>query len=363
MSTPILLLAPGDRIPNFSLPAADGAVRMFYLDVSGLPAVLFVLASVRGRDPERGLAEIATRAADLRAAGAEVFAMVGDDAATAAATAERLGIDFPFYADARGAVLPLLLAPAAARAPRPPKAPGARRAEARAAPGTPYRTFVLDSNQRILEVIEPGGAERHAGRALETLRRWQTRQPEAQVLTSGAPVLFVPNVFDSGFCDRLIDVWRRKGHEEGGDAGGYGAGISQTGKQTLDHIITDPPLNDQICETFMRRIAPELTKAYGDLTERYYFDRHVIISYEAERQDFFGAHRDNFTKETRNRTFAVSLNLNEDYEGGELRFPEYGRHCYRPPAGTACVFSCSLLHEALPVTRGQRWVLTSFFWR
>ena len=26
----------------------------------------------------------------------------------------------------------------------------------------------------------------------------------------------------------------------------------------------------------------------------------------------------------------------------------------------ACVFSCSLLHEALPVTKGRRFVLTTF---
>ena len=32
-----------------------------------------------------------------------------------------------------------------------------------------------------------------------------------------------------------------------------------------------------------------------------------------------------------------------------------------PPTGGAAVFSCSVLHEALPVTRGRRFVLTTFF--
>jgi predicted 2-oxoglutarate/Fe(II)-dependent dioxygenase YbiX len=32
-----------------------------------------------------------------------------------------------------------------------------------------------------------------------------------------------------------------------------------------------------------------------------------------------------------------------------------------PPAGAAAVFSCSLLHQVLPVTRGRRFVLTTFF--
>ena len=58
---------------------------------------------------------------------------------------------------------------------------------------------------------------------------------------------------------------------------------------------------------------------------------------------------------------ALTLNLNSDeYDGGELMFPEYGDYRHKPPAGAAVVFSCSLLHEALPVTRGQRFALLSF---
>jgi predicted 2-oxoglutarate/Fe(II)-dependent dioxygenase YbiX len=54
------------------------------------------------------------------------------------------------------------------------------------------------------------------------------------------------------------------------------------------------------------------------------------------------------------------LNLNDDYDGGELRFPEYGTDRYRPAAGEALVFSGAHLHEVLPVSRGQRFVLLSF---
>ena len=64
-----------------------------------------------------------------------------------------------------------------------------------------------------------------------------------------------------------------------------------------------------------------------------------------------GAHRDNTTKGTAHRRFAVTINLNAgEFEGGELRFPEFGPRTYRPPTGGAVVFSCSLLHEAPPVT-------------
>jgi hypothetical protein len=50
----------------------------------------------------------------------------------------------------------------------------------------------------------------------------------------------------------------------------------------------------------------------------------------------------------------VTINLNaEEYDGGDLRLPEFGRQAYRAPTGGAVVFSCSLLHEALPVTRAR----------
>ena len=84
--------------------------------------------------------------------------------------------------------------------------------------------------------------------------------------------------------------------------------------------------------------------------------------YDAETGGWFRRHRDNTTPFTAHRQFAVSLNLNptEQYDGGEVRFPEFGRQLYRPEAGSALVFSCSLLHEAVPVERGRRFGLFTF---
>ena len=57
----------------------------------------------------------------------------------------------------------------------------------------------------------------------------------------------------------------------------------------------------------------------------------------------------------------MTLNLNsEDYEDGELVFPEYGPERYKPASGGAVIFSCSLIHEALPVSRGRRFALLTF---
>ncbi len=49
----------------------------------------------------------------------------------------------------------------------------------------------------------------------------------------------------------------------------------------------------------------------------------------------------------------------EDFEGVDLRFPEYGPDLYRPGTGDAVIFSRSLLHEAMDVTKGERSTLLS----
>jgi predicted 2-oxoglutarate/Fe(II)-dependent dioxygenase YbiX len=83
--------------------------------------------------------------------------------------------------------------------------------------------------------------------------------------------------------------------------------------------------------------------------------------YDAEDGGYFRPHRDNTTAGTAHRRFAVSINLNaEDFEGGDLRLPAFGPRTYRPPTGGAVVFSCSLLHEATPVTAGTRYAFLPF---
>lgn len=90
-------------------------------------------------------------------------------------------------------------------------------------------------------------------------------------------------------------------------------------------------------------------------------ERYLIACYDSKEGGYFRPHRDN--DGNGHRQFAVTLNLNsEDYEGGDLKFPEYGQQVYRAPTGGACVFSCFLLHEATPVTRGTRYAFVPFLY-
>jgi predicted 2-oxoglutarate/Fe(II)-dependent dioxygenase YbiX len=83
-----------------------------------------------------------------------------------------------------------------------------------------------------------------------------------------------------------------------------------------------------------------------------------IVRYDSASGGVLHAHRDNSTKETAHRRFTMTINLNAgDYEGGALRFREYGDHLYEVERGTAVIWSAALLHEVMPVTRGDRFVL------
>jgi predicted 2-oxoglutarate/Fe(II)-dependent dioxygenase YbiX len=91
-------------------------------------------------------------------------------------------------------------------------------------------------------------------------------------------------------------------------------------------------------------------------------ERYIVACYSAEDRGHFRAHRDNTTKGTAHRRFAVTINLNDEFEGGELSFPEYGPRSFKPPAGGAVVFSCSLLHAASEVTGGTRYAFLPFLY-
>jgi predicted 2-oxoglutarate/Fe(II)-dependent dioxygenase YbiX len=180
-----------------------------------------------------------------------------------------------------------------------------------------------------------------------------------------APVLIVPRIFEPAFCKRLIALYEAQGGAESGfmrDVGGRTVGLLDgKHKRRKDTIIEDEQLLAQFRARISARLVPEILKAFQFRATR--IERYIVACYDSAERGFFNAHRDNTTKGTAHRRFAVTINLNTgDYEGGELRFPEFGPATYVAPAGGAVVFSCSLLHEALPVTAGRRYATLPFLY-
>ena len=229
-----------------------------------------------------------------------------------------------------------------------------------AGPGGEYRPhwLVLDP---ALRVIGRFGLDQGAD-AIALVRAGAG--VEAGGADNWAPVLRVPHVIEPELCRRLIDLYEAHGGEESGfmrDVNGKTVLIVDAGhKQRRDHIVEDEALRREIVLRMRRRLNPALERAFQFSATR--IERHLVACYEAGH-GHFRPHRDNTTRGTAHRRFAVTINLNADeYEGGDLRFPEFGPRTYRAPTGGAIVFSCSLLHEATPVTRGRRFAFLPFLY-
>ncbi len=317
-------VASGERAADFVARRGDGQPTRFYGYVGGTPAV--IVFSGAGGEP----------------AATAVGALLGD----------RLGPEIPVHVVATGTVAD------AATFSDPNGA--VHRAYGVPDDGDPV-SVVVDPNVRVVTtyahaeptadiaaIADAVAAATHAGGDGFAQRQ--------------APVLFVPKALSSGLRGDLIALWERAGAVETGVEASVGQARTETTdrrrKRRRDHTVTDPDLLRTLSTHIGRRVMPELRKAFAYGATR--FEGFKIGCYDADDAGFFTAHRDNLSPATAHRAFALTLNLNEDYAGGELRFPEYGLQRYRPAAGEALVFSGAHLHEVLPVERGRRFVLLSF---
>lgn len=179
-----------------------------------------------------------------------------------------------------------------------------------------------------------------------------------------APVLIVPRVFERELCQELIAFYEARGGAPSGvmrQVEGRTIGVLDDFKSRRDVTVDDPALRQRLMRKLTRSLAPEMAKVFQFQATR--IERYIIACYDAQEGGYFRPHRDNETLGTAHRRFACSINLNADaFEGGDLRFPEFGPRTYRPPTGGAVIFSCSLQHEATPVTRGRRYAFLPFFY-
>ena len=220
--------------------------------------------------------------------------------------------------------------------------------------------FLIDPAFRIAmaEPIE------HTAAVLERLRR-ELRDAPALADSPFAPVLTLPRILEPELCARLIDYYRRGAPSPSGFAIEVGGRtvqhVNPVLKRRSDVTIEDEELIETLRMRLETRLFPMVKRALG--WQAKYIERYLICRYAEQDLGFFFPHRDDATAGTAHRKFAVTLNLNaEDYVGGDLRFPEFGQRAYRPPTGGATVFCCSLLHEATPVTQGERFVFVPFLY-
>lgn len=225
-------------------------------------------------------------------------------------------------------------------------------------------TLILDPTLRVLNIVPFTNPESHVQQVVDFLAGLPELGRE-QPAGAQAPVLVVPRIFEPELCRTLVDYY---GSHEPTDSG-FMREVDGKTVEVLDHnfkrrqdcMIADQSLRDGCRLRVVQRLVPEIAKAYQFRATR--IERYIVACYDSTSGGYFKPHRDNTTKGTAHRRFAVTINLNaEDYEGGDLCFPEYGRQLFRAPTGGAVVFSCSVLHEARPIVSGTRYCFLPFLY-
>lgn len=232
-------------------------------------------------------------------------------------------------------------------------------------PNIPARRFwiVLDPTLRVLAVFpfQPEGGEH------EALFTFLEKLPPAALYAGvplQAPVIYLRDVFEPEFCRKLVGLYETHGGTESGfmrEVDGKTVHIlDHNHKRRSDYLIEDEEIIRETQKRVQRRILPEILKVHQFTATR--MERYIVSCYTGEEGGHFRQHRDNTTKGTAHRRFAISINLNDEFEGGELSFPEYGPQAFKMPTGAAVIFSCSLLHMVSRVTKGRRYAFLPFLY-
>lgn len=337
-------LAPGERLHDLLFTLPSGRVVSLYDNRwFGWPAVLHFAATPDAA--AAGCARLRALADDFASLEARIYVVTGGPDHDNGALAQRLGAPFPVLRDAEGALnQALTLSPDAASLQVP-------------------RTLVFDPILRLEAAFAEPDVARQCDRALAMLRARAAARP-SHIVTDQPPVLVMPRVLEPEQCRRLIRLWETSEKIEGrvnSEAAG-GNTVNLRTKVRSDVAVPDGSAESRdLLDALSRQLLPEVLKAFGFRVTRVETPR--IGCYDAGEGGHFAAHRDNNTRQTEYRRFAMSLNLNTgEYEGGNLRFPEFGPQLYAPDVGGAVVFCCSLLHLAAPVAKGRRFGLFAFFY-
>ena len=316
------LKLPGDPLGALPLKGADGAIINLWDQSLAGHAVLLWFSGPAPSDELR--AALTRELVELDAYETIAYEVTPDGAAPAAGTPLKQAIDGGKAAQTLGAAVP--------------------------------GYAVLDAARRLVGIYANDGLDE----ALATCRGLFGRSaPDA--VGAQAPVLILPGLFEPELCRRLIEHWNvsEKRADTVSSVSHGDAYASAAFKKRRDVWISEPDLLRLLQQRIGRRAVPEIRKAFNFRVVHGEVMR--IGCYDSADGGYFRAHRDNTTPYTAHRQFAMSVNLNTgEYEGGDVHFPEYGRQLYRPDVGGAVIFSCSILHEAMPVTKGRRFGLFTF---
>jgi predicted 2-oxoglutarate/Fe(II)-dependent dioxygenase YbiX len=162
------------------------------------------------------------------------------------------------------------------------------------------------------------------------------------------PVLLVPDVILPAQAQRLIHYFEEHEADAFRNSGTY---------KSRSHLHPSKALELELDNKLCKSLLPEIGKVfYSQISHR---ETYKICCYDASEKGAFGKHRDTIDPHL-HRRYALTLVLNDDYEGGGIRFPEYSDDIVPVPKYAAVIFPGSLYHQVREIGRGRRYVLVSF---
>ncbi|AQS85238.1 hypothetical protein A0U92_11095 [Acetobacter aceti] len=230
---------------------------------------------------------------------------------------------------------------------------------------TVHRLYNVDRKQVLWVLVDPMLRIKQvlpdSPDVAELLNQWLDHAPRFQ--NGPIPALMLDGVLEPQFCQALISYYKSQPQNFSGiltrnSEGAAIQTISQSFKRRHDCVLRDETLVRGLQARIIRRVVPEIRKSFQCTVTG--MDRMIVGCYDAAELGGFGPHRDNTVKGAFHRLFAISLNLNNDFRGGDLVFPEFSDQGFCPPAGGALIFSSALMHAVRPVTEGKRYACLPF---
>ncbi len=164
-------------------------------------------------------------------------------------------------------------------------------------------------------------------------------------------IKIMDNFLDQEYYSFLNDIINNKQFYKAMQGIGNSQLVQEEHKIRLDYTLTNPE-----CSVIDK---PLVNKAECNCTLR---ERWRLLYYNGddEKKAFRDAHTD-WTSYSCHRRMSIIIGLSnpQDYEGGELVFPNNNLK-YKIGKGCAVIFDAKLMHEVLPVTKGKRYVLQAF---
>lgn len=174
-----------------------------------------------------------------------------------------------------------------------------------------------------------------------------------------APVLTVRNALSRDMCRKLIRTYDESDNQIEGRVGLSNPEYDPSRKR-VSHVNLDAEVGRTIDDSLVYTLLPMIERCFDFRATRRV--AYKVSLYDSRDRGFFYPHRDNSDPGTDYRRYALSLALNDDWDGDGLSFPEFGSRRYRADGGSAIVFPPSLFHQVHPVRTGRRYVLLTFLY-